>query len=481
MALKAKNAFSENGNAVKNLIWISDFQIQGNTTALDKDSTFTYNMVKLTPASVRNFSIDTLFIDQRQPSTLEVSIELSSSSTATESVPVSLYNGNTLIAKTAVEFVNSKRATTTFSIPSQEEIEGMIRIEDDGLAYDDHLYFTLNRPAKIKVLAINNAEGGFLRRLYNDEEFLFSEFSFNSLEYSKISEQNLVVLNGATIIPNSLVDALASFREEGGSLLIIPALDSELSSLNTLLSRLQLGTMQRIVEQERRLTTIQYDHPLIKEVFSDRVRNFQYPVTKSFFELNSSATSILDLDDGQPFLIENDNAYLFTAPLDSDNSSFVNSPFLMVPVLYSIGMNSLAPSPMYYTIGKEQRIDVAVQLQQDEVLSLRNEVLSFIPRQRTFRNKVAITTAQDPAKDGTYTLLRGEQELGNVSFNYSRNESKLNYMTDDMLEDLSLNESVVDALDKLSTENKVESLWKWFVIFALVFLGIEVLILKYVK
>ena len=39
--------------------------------------------------------------------------------------------------------------------------------------------------------------------------------------------------------------------------------------------------------------------------------------------------------------------------------------------------------------------------------------------------------------------------------------------------------SVTNSIDQINSMNEVVSLWKWFIIFALIFLGIELLILKY--
>jgi len=57
--------------------------------------------------------------------------------------------------------------------------------------------------------------------------------------------------------------------------------------------------------------------------------------------------------------------------------------------------------------------------------------------------------------------------IENVSYNYSRDESNLTYQQ--------------FSNDTIKSDNKVNALWKWFVIFALILLIIEMLILKYFK
>ena len=75
-----------------------------------------------------------------------------------ETVPISLYNKNKLIAKTAVNFgqdINSiKKKEVVFEIDNNEKFEGKLEITDPNLKFDNNLYFSTNLRKKIKVLEI---------------------------------------------------------------------------------------------------------------------------------------------------------------------------------------------------------------------------------------------------------------------------------------------------------------------------------------
>ena len=57
----------------------------------------------------------------------------------------------------------------------------------------------------------------------------------NQLNYNDIATQQLIILNELKNIPNPLLTALRSFKQNGGSLVIIPAKESNLASYNELL------------------------------------------------------------------------------------------------------------------------------------------------------------------------------------------------------------------------------------------------------
>ncbi|MGB6268450.1 MAG: hypothetical protein WBF67_05510, partial [Olleya sp.] len=74
----------------------------------------------------------------------------------------------------------------------------------------------------------------------------------------------------------------------------------------------------------------------------------------------------------------------------------------------------------YYTIGLNNSYDVAVNLQQDAVLTLVNGDDKIIPEQNYFNNKVVIKTNEIPKKAGIYDLKNNTEILQNVSYNYNR-------------------------------------------------------------
>ncbi|TBN04363.1 hypothetical protein EYD45_07020 [Hyunsoonleella flava] len=477
--LKSKNLFSKDAKTVKNLIFISDFQNQDEMFNPEKDYLITLHVVKLEPINTQNVAIDSAYISKSNPTKLELTVSLKNSGNPIENLPVSLLNSNSLIAKTSTQI--DDEAKVIFDLPTNEVINGEIKINDTHLTFDNRLFFNFNTPEKINVLAINSTDSNFLKRIYTEDEFEFMNYSLKNLDYNRINNQNLIILNELETIPNALSTVLSAFTNNGGTVLIIPAKNATISSYNGLLSNYRLG-FKNEVSSEKRITTINYSHPLYNNgVFEKRVTNFQYPKINSFYSLNSNAAApILSFEDGRPFLTSSNKMYLFTGPLNTENSNFKSSP-LIVPTLYNIAKRSFKIPELYYNIGTQNSFEVKVNLQQDEVLTLQRDSESIIPRQQNFNNKVLITTDELPKRDGIYQVRNNESVIKNVSFNFNRKESALTYQNVDNLEFVETSSSISELFDTLKSETKVNALWKWFVIFALILLLTEMLILKYFK
>ena len=476
--LKANQLFSQAKGLQKQLIFISDFQQKENFPEISEN--IQIKAVQLKPVKVSNATIDSVFIDSKIASTIQLKVKVSKQGEISSEVPVSLFNNDKLMAKTAVEFSESSSGTIMFDIDASEEFVGKLEITETNVPFDNNLFFSINKPKKIKVLAINDTDGNFLQRLFSDEQFQLIQQPFDNLDYSQIPDQNFIVLNQVKKIPNSLATALKSFSDAGGSLLLIPSVDSELETYNTFLLNLGMGSLSLNQQQEKKITKIIFSHPLFQDVFEKEIANFQYPKVNSLFDISAGGTPALVYEDGKPFLIQKNKTYLFTAAIDQKNSNFLNSP-LVVPTVYNMGLQSLPLADLYYIIGKQNTLAVPIQLGPDEILSIKDSTESFIPMQQTKANHVMITTTDSPKRAGNYEVVQKNEFLQNISYNYSREESLLQYLNPKDWKGAEVHSSVDELFLSMSEANSINGFWKWFAIFALIFLIFEMLILKFWK
>lgn len=477
--LKGKKVFSKDESSIKNLVLISDFQQKNELLSITKDSSTTIKLVQLQSTSVSNITIDSLYISKSTVENLELTVLLKNQGEPIETLPVSLFNGEKLIAKSAVDI--QSESSTIFTIPANTVFNGKITIEDPNLQYDNELYFNVDQLEPIKVLAINEANDSFLKKIYTNDEFEYSSTPFNALNYNGLDDQNLIILNELKEIPLSLTTALKAFTNNGGTLLIIPSGKNTLNTYNQLFNNYNFSKLDSIIPQEKRLTTIHFSHPLLANVFDKQIKNFQYPKVNSYYKTASnSGASILSFEDGSSFLSQSQNTYRFSAALNTDNSNFKNSP-LIVPVLYNIGKQSLKVPKLYYNLGEENSIDIPTQLQQDDILTLVNGDNSVIPLQQTYTNKVALKTSNYPNSSGIIAVKNKETFLKNLSFNFNRNESNLAYFDLTNIKNATVSKSISTTIMDIKSATNVNELWKWFVIFALAFIIIEMLILKFLK
>jgi LysM repeat protein len=476
--LKANQLYSKEKDVLKRLVYLSDFQQKEVFPEVPTD--LILDAVPLKPVKASNISIDSAYIASKNASITQLKVKVSNTTTEISEVPVSLFNKNRLIAKTALDFSGNSNGTVTFDVDNSEEFIGELQINEPNIPFDNSLFFNINKPGKIKVLAINEVDGNFLQRLFEKEEFQFTQQTFKTLNYNEIPDQNFIVLNELKEIPASLATALKSFSDNGGSVLVIPASLADLSSYNNFLLTMALGTLSEEKIQEKMITKIVFSHPLFKDVFEKEVENFQYPKVNAFYSVSSNATPAIGFEDNQSFLLQKNKTYLFTAPINKENSNFQNSP-LVVPTIYNMALQSLPLPRLYYTIGQQNAIAVPVKLGPDEILTVKDSTEQFIPLQQTKANYVLMTTTDKPNKAGNYQIVKKTEFLENISFNYSRSESELQYLNPEDWEGAEVYSSVNDLFDAIEDANAINSFWKWFAIFALLFLLFEMLILKFYK
>lgn len=477
-------------------------KVKAHKSAFKKDIVIITDAVGLTPNQLKNIdtdnipyfiipkaeqknnvSIDSVFIRQTLDDFYELSINTTNYSTDFKPIPVALYNQNKLIAKTVINFKN-KKETINFTIP-KESFHGYVSIEDNDLAYDNKLFFSISKIKKTNLISIGAPEkNNFLARIYTADEFNYSSFTLNSLDYNSIDKQDAIVLNELDEIPQALQITLKAFVNKGGNLIVIPSETASISNLNALLKQFGSTQFQSLEANEKQITKINFGHPLFSGVFESKTNNFQYPKTKKEFTISGTSPAILNYEDQSPFLIGLRNTvssvYVFSAPLNTLNSNFQQSP-LIVPVFYKMALSKLNNGINSNTIGNNSSYLVSVLLSKDEILTVKNQDEQFIPVQQLLNNKVQLFFNDYPEKAGNYIIYDSKKPIENISFNYPRTESNLDQVNKSILSDYKTSDSVSTIFDTLQSNRTDNQIWKWFIIFALLFLALEMAIIKFVK
>ena len=478
IVLKAGSLFSSDNASEKLLLVVSDFQ-ERMYQAIDSLKDMEVHMVKLQPEPITNISLDSIFISNQTPTQLELKATLTSTGIV-ETTPVSMWNADTLIAKTAARFTEGGNAQVVFSLPKDIVIDGKVGINDAGLNYDNQIYFNINKKEKIRVMAIGPEPASFLQRIFNEDEFDLEQYQLSDLNYSSIDRQNMVILNELSSVPTALQNALQAFTASGGSLVIIPAEQADLNTYNQLLINLTNSRFTGQMEAEHQITNISFEHPVFNDVFEKSVTNFQYPTVNSYFGIQSADPIILGYENGDPFLVGEQGIFVFTSPIGPPHSNFINSP-LIVPTLYNMGALSLKLPALYHLLSSSTKIDIPVSLSQDEIAKVIKDNYEFIPLQQSFSNKTSLDFEAYPEQDGIFDIVLNDSLISRISFNYPRGESQLTYADISALTEATNRNNISDFLISIEKRNSVKQLWLPFVILALLFVIAEVLIQKFIK
>ncbi|PQB04487.1 BatA domain-containing protein [Aureitalea marina] len=486
MLLKANQLLGSTAAGNKRLIMITDLHQPLDLPESMRD--IQLDLVRLSPVNRNNTSIDTAYLMRSEGEGTRLRAKVSHRGSELSEIPISLFKADTLIAKTAVSLSDSGPVSTgvqsgwiNFDLEQYPSFIGRLEINDGGLNYDNSLFFNWGAQNEVSVMIIEESNTDYLLPLYQQQGFQLNRQPADNINFNDISSQDFIVLHELEQIPMSLRNSLIAYYQNGGHLFVIPPELMDRDQYNQLLSALNAGILSSWIPAERNIASINFDHPLFSGVFEREVSNFQYPTVSGYHRYKgSNMSTVISYENGDDFLLAKERLYVSTAPLSADWSTFQFSP-LIVPTLFNMAQLSLPNPELYFEIGRTNSFALDISLSQDEILSLQDSLVNFIPLQQAKANSVVLTTTDQPSRAGTYGVYQNDERLKSVSYDYNRNESLLTNAQLPEIEGLNVFDSVPELWQEINERNQVTGYWKWFVIFAVVLLLIEMCILRFIK
>ena len=489
---------------------LSDFQKSiANIEAVKNDTAIAVHLLPVKAQQSNNLYIDSCWFNSpvrmlNQTEELMVRIRNNSANNY-ENIPIKLFiNGQ---QKTPASITIEPNATTdiklSFSSKETGIQEGHIKLTDYPITYDDDFYFYFHVAENVRVLSINQEkESSYIQSLFGkDKFFLLNNISEKSIDYSKLSANKLIILNEIKNISSGLAQELKRFAEEGGSILVFPNSESDIASYKEFLASVNANYYNNLDSADTKTAKINLEHEIYKNVFEGIPENMDLPFIQSHFVISKSVRSneeyLLKMQNGDillsRYLYGKGKIYLSAVPLQSAFSNFPKHA-IFVPTLYKIASHSEREGKMFYTIGKENTIEINKTVLKDEnIYHITNPENNFdiIPEYRPFNGKHHLFIHNQINNAGNYKLFGGNEIIDALAFNFDRKESELSYFSpEEMLykyESLGfdnfsiLNSKAKDITQTLSEMNLGKRLWKLCIIFALLFLAIEILLLKFLK
>jgi hypothetical protein len=277
-----------------------------------------------------------------------------------------------------------------------------------------------------------------------------------------------------------------------------------MASHREFLSSIGSNSYTGFINEETRVSALDLNNPVFADVFEKtgegdhNLDNTDLPVVKAFYEisrqLQSSQMVVMSMLNGKAFLTRelagNGQVYLLAVPLDEQFTNFARHA-VFVPALYRIALLSAASDPLYYIIGRDNKIELSnTYINGDNTLRIASASgdFEFIPGQQNLNKKLNLRIYNQIQKAGHYKLLKKNETLKGLSFNYNRKESAMKFASRSDLQDLigrySLDNTRIIAdmgkplSDAIKDMNQGTRLWKLFIILALIFLAIEILLLR---
>jgi hypothetical protein len=485
---------------------ISDFQKNVTDIETYLDTTIQMNLVPLQSVQEKNIAIDSAWFEApvqmvNQTNLLRVKVR-NLSAEPVENIRLSIqYEGQTKpVGTLTIPAQSSVIDTVPITILRTGWHKAKLEITDYPVQFDDKYFLSFKVAEAINVLIVNElSPNNYLKAAFEGiPYFKVTNQNSNNLDYSKFSNYQMIVSNELVSLSSGLAFELKKYAENGGNLLVFPAQNANVGAYKNFLSSFPANELINFENQERFVGDINTEEFVFKDVFDNKSSNLKLPVTQGNYKMSNFASRgeerLLTYRDGNPFLskygIGQGNLYLCSAPLNLTFNNLVRSGEIFIPMLYKMAISSSKENRIAYTIGKDESIITDNFSQGNEtVYKLKGSTEEFIPEQRTVGSKVYLGIHNKVREAGYYELfLNPDDVLAEYAFNYDRKESELDYFNEEDLTKIAGNRmSVIGLTSSASFENLIEErsqgvvLWRWCLILALLFLLLEVLILRFWK
>jgi hypothetical protein len=323
-----------------------------------------------------------------------------------------------------------------------------------------------------------------------------SEFSFNK---RLLNSADLLILNGINELPSGLIADISSFLRQGGSVFCIPGSDINYADYTQMLKSVGLSGYTGKVTTGNQLSDISYASSFFNGMFDKQQKTLNVPLLKSVYSLKNfrqaNAEVLLTLRNQHPLMVavkQEGTFYLLNTDLSKANGGFTANALFPSILLRSAEL-SLRSLPSYFTIGAAGVLEIPSNINQESPLTLNSGSTSFIPKQINTDGMVRLQLNQPELNERLaegYYSIKSTQVLGKIAFNLNRSESQTDLLPAEALENqfeaAGFSDIKVQAMSSGNSSfeldmEKPNSFWRTFVLLAMLFLLIEMALLKFWK
>lgn len=498
-----------NLNVPKKLFIISDFQTNiVDFHKVENDSLLSMVLLPLSTQNTSNVYIDSCWFEtpyRKYQAEENLTIRLiNTSDKSYQNIPVSFYINDSTRAFTSMNLEpnSSNVKSINYTNASKGIMNCRVEIEDYPIIHDNKYYFTYRIADEISILSINdNFESKNLDVLFGlDNYFDYAAYALKNVDYSQLTNFDVIILNEIDELTDVLINQTLKYVKDGGKLVIIPSQHSKTDSYNLFLSAINGNLITDKDTGEVFIDKVNFLSDIYAKSFENTTDEHIYPKIKNYFK-NASFTrnnsiSLIQSKNNFSLLTATNyfkgEVFMFYFPHLLNKNTFAIHP-IYIPTFYNIALNSKSILPLSFVIGEDKSFELSLSSESiDNILSLQNtgSDFEFIPRiENTIPLKIYLQDQLTEA--GNYNIKSEEKVVEAVSFNYDKKESDLKVLSiDEIRKESELNnltnvqfiqnsnQTIEYDLERI---NQGTQLWYYFVLLALIFVLIEVLLVKFMK
>lgn len=489
---------------------ISDFQRNSSDLMnLQPDSVTVFNFVPVEVNNVPNLYIDSCWFESpahhvNRVEELFVSI-VNDSDNEYAQLPVNFFLNDSLKALSTLDLKPKEKATVKLQYTNlQAGIQrGRIELSDYPVIYDNRFFISYRVDNKLKTLLIysngkqdtRNIEALFL----NDEYIGLDKVTSDRLQISRLPDYSAIIVYELQKISTGLCDELSKYVETGGTMVFVPSFFADTASYNCLFNKLSATRFIASDTVKIPVNHFAFDDIVFRNVFKKEVENVDLPAVKYRYRFNqgneNQTKALLSFADNTAALsfsnFKKGKVYVFSFPLSEKENEFVNH-LLFVPTLYNMVLYSQSSQNLFYVLRNDRFFEVKSNggelLQNPVVRNVENntEFVQSVFQQGGSRIRLGIGPEFEA---GIYEVLNANDVIGEVAFNYDLHESELNYYKAEEIITFAKQAGIekVNLLEQKTSEfegavrdlGHGKKLWTLFIGLALLFLLLEIAIIKF--
>jgi hypothetical protein len=359
---------------------------------------------------------------------------------------------------------------------------------------------------RIAHLYNNQSPNFYLKSAFsNDSLFKYAAFPLQNVDYGILKNTDLVILDGVEAYSSGTEQAITNFLQSGGSILVTPSRNPDINSYNRLFGKFGLNNFEKNNLQLAALKPLaepQKGSDFFKDIFENsKIKDrLLMPNIAELLKWRTLGQSILQTKGAQNYLtftkLNKGSVFMLASPLEETYGNFAQNA-LFVPILYKIASMSIKSTPLAYQFDQNDIILNNKNFDEKTQVKIRKDGSVMIPIQRVVNNelfieipKVTEFAGNKGLEAGFYELLMGNNVERILALNYNNDESLMEHYTSNELKSIFAKNKNIQILDQENTvdfatayisDTSGKYFWKYFVIAALLFLAIEILLIRFWK
>ncbi|MFT5622017.1 MAG: hypothetical protein ACI9QR_002359, partial [Flavobacteriaceae bacterium] len=245
--------------------------------------------------------------------------------------------------------------------------------------------------------------------------------------------------------------------------------------------------------ENRNVNAINFNHDLLVDVFEEKPNQLALPNLKSYYVLQNqlSQESVMSFADGSNYLasvaVGNGQFYVLSSGLGDSYSNFTQQA-IFAPICYRMAILGAKNVDIAYPIEASTKIYLSeLPSNEESILRLVKDEMEIIPAKSILNGNLLLTVPGMSLSSDIYKVQDISNEYyAEVALNYNRSEGDLSFYSEDELKENFANSNVqilqnnlAIIKDNVKQMEDGKSFWKLCLILALLFLAIEILLLRF--